>query len=65
MKAVGSRADRLTKSAESLQAVPEEMRDVLQQSSYEGRDYENEPGAQTLCKLLSDLAATTDVHKLI
>ena len=33
VKAVGSRADRLTKGAESLQAVPEEMRDVLQQLS--------------------------------
>ena len=40
------------------------MRDVLEQSSFEGRDYENELGAQTLCKLLSDLAATTDIQKL-
>ena len=40
------------------------MRDVLQQTSFENRDYENEPGAQTLCKLLSDLAVTTDVQKL-
>ena len=28
------------------------------------RDYESELGAQTLCKLLSDLSATTDVQKL-
>ena len=40
------------------------MRDVLEQSSFAGRDYENERGAQTLCKLLSDLAVTTDVQKL-
>ena len=40
------------------------MRDVLQQSSFESRDYENELGAQTLCKMLSDLAVTTDVQKL-
>ena len=40
------------------------MRDVLEQASFQGRDYENEPGAQTLCKLLSDLAATTDIEKL-
>ena len=65
VKAVGSRAERLTQVAESLQAVPEEMRDVLQQNFFESRDYENEPGGQTLCKLLSDLAATTDVYKLI
>ena len=64
VKAVGSRAERLTKVAESLQAVPEEMRDVLQQASHESRNYENEPGSQTLCKLLSDLAVTTDVQKL-
>ena len=64
MKAVGSRAERLTQVAESLQEVPEEMRDVLQQSSFESRDYENETGAQTLCKLLSDLAVTTDVQNL-
>ena len=56
--------ERLTQVAESLQAVPEEMRDVLQQTPFESRDYENEPGAQTLCKLLSDLAVTTDVQKL-
>ena len=41
------------------------MRGVLQQNIFEGLDYENELGAETLCKLLSDLAATTDVHKLI
>ena len=64
VKAVGSRAERLTQVAESLQAVPEEMRDVLQQTSFESRDYENEAGAQTLCKLLSDLAVTTDVQNL-
>ena len=64
VKAVGSRAERLTKVAQSLQEVPEEERDVLQQTSFDDRDYENEPGAQTLCKLLSDLAAATDVAKL-
>ena len=64
VKAVGSRAERLTQVVESLQAVPEEMRDALQQASFETRDYENEPGAQTLCKLLSDLAVTKDVQKL-
>ena len=40
------------------------MRGVLQQSIFEGLDYENELGAETLCKLLSDLAVTTDVQKL-
>ena len=64
VKAVGDRAERLTQVAESLQAIPEQMRDVLKQASFQGRDYENEPGAQTLCKLLSDLAATTDIEKL-
>ena len=64
VKAVGSRAEHLKKVAESLQAIPEEMRDVLQQASHESRDYENEPGAQTLCKLLSDLAVPNDVQKL-
>ena len=64
MSAVGSRATRLTQVAESLQAAPQESRDVLEQSSFESRDYENELGAQTLCKLLSDLVATTDVQKL-
>ena len=48
MKAVGSRAERLTQVVESLQAVPEEKRDVVQQITFETRDYENEPGAQTL-----------------
>ena len=47
VKAVGSRAERLTEVAESLQAVPEKMRDVLQQTSFDNRDYENEPGSQT------------------
>ena len=40
------------------------MRDALEQSSFETRDYENEVGAQTLCKLLSDLAVTIDVQNL-
>ena len=61
VKAVGSKAERLTQDAESLQAVPKENRDVLQQTC---RDYENEPGTQTLCKLLSDLSVTTDIQKL-
>ena len=64
VKAIGTRATRLAEVAESLQAVPKAMRDVLEQSSFEHRDYENEPGAQTLCKLLSDLAGTTDIQKL-
>ena len=64
VKAVGSRADHLTHVADSLQAIPKEKRDVLEQPSFEGRDYVNEPGAQILCKLLSDLVATTDIQKL-
>ena len=64
MRAVGSRATRLTQVAESLQGVPQASRDVLEQYAFQGRDYENELGAQTLCKLLSDLTATTDVQKL-
>ena len=64
VKAVGTRAERLTEVAESLQAIPEEMRDVLQQISFESRDYENEPAAQTLCKVLSDLAVTSNIQSL-
>ena len=64
MEAVDDRANRLTQVAETSQAIPQEKRDILQQSSFGSRDYENEPGVQTLCKLLCDLAATTDVHKL-
>ena len=64
MRAVGSRATRLTQVVESLQGVPQASRDVLEQYAFQSRDYENELGAQTLCKLLSDLAATTDVQKL-
>ena len=64
MEAVDDRAKRLTQVRESLQAIPQEKRDILQQSSFGSRDYENEPGAQTLCKLLSDLAATTDLQTL-
>ena len=64
VKAVGPRADALAQVATSLQSVPQEMRDVLQQSSVEHRDYASETGAQTLCKLLADLAVTTDVQKL-
>ena len=64
MEAVDDRAKRLTQVAETLQAIPQEKRDILQQSSFGSRDYENEPGAQTLCKLLSDLAATTDLQTL-
>ena len=52
MKSVGSRADRLSKLALSLQEVPEAERDVLQQPSYEGRDYSTGPGSETFCKLL-------------
>ena len=63
-RAVGSRATRLTQVAESLQGVPQASRDVLEQYAFQGRDYERELGAQTLCKLLSDLTATTDVQKL-
>ena len=64
MEAVDDRAKRLIQLGESLQAIPQEKRDILQQSSFGSRDYENEPGAQTLCKLLSDLAATTDLQTL-
>ena len=58
--AVGSKAERLTQVIASLQAVPKEQRDVL---TYSRRDYENEPATQTLCKLLSDLSATTNIQK--
>ena len=47
MEAVDDRAKRLTQVAETLQAIPQENRDILQQSSFGSRDYENEPGAQT------------------
>ena len=63
MEAVDDMANRLTQVAETLQAIPQEKRDILQQSSFGSRDYENEPGAQTLCKLLSDLAGTTDIGR--
>ena len=36
---------------------------VLQQSSAQHRELENELGAQTFCKMLSDVAATADVQK--
>ena len=64
VKAIGSKAKRLTEVAESLHSTPQGMRDVLVQSSFERRDYENEPGAQILCKLLSDLVDTKDTQKL-
>ena len=65
MEAVDERAKRLTQVAETLQAIPPGKREILQPSSFgNGRDYENEAGAQTLCKLLSDLAATTDLQTL-
>ena len=64
VRAVGSRATRLTQVAESLQGVPQASRDVLEQYAFQSRDYENELGAQTLCKLLSDLTAAADVQKL-
>ena len=64
VRAVGARATRLTQVVESLQGVPQASRDVLEQYAFQGRDYENELGAQTLCKLLSDLTAAADVQKL-
>ena len=64
MEAVDDRAKHLKQVAEDLQAVPQGMRDILQQSSFERRNYDNEPGVQTLCKLLSDLASTTDLQTL-
>ena len=64
MRTVGSRATRFTQVVESLQGVPQASRDVLDQYALQGRDYENELGGQTLCKLLSDLTVTTDVQKL-
>ena len=64
MRAVSPRATRLTQVAESLQGVPQALCDRLEQYAFQGRDYQNELGAQTLCKLLSDLAGTTDVQKL-
>ena len=64
VRAVGSRATRLTQVVESLQGVPQASRDVLEQYAFQGRYYENELGAQTPWKLLSDLTATTDVQKL-
>ena len=65
VNAVGSKATRLKQVAESLQVIPQESR-VMSLSNLlsKKRDYENELGAQTLCKLLSDLSATTDVQKL-
>jgi hypothetical protein len=57
VKAIGSRADRLSKLASSLQEVPEADRDVLQQPTYEGRDYSTERGSETVCKLLADMAS--------
>ena len=47
VRAVGSRATRLTQVAESLQGVPQAPRDVLEQYAFQSRDYENELGAQT------------------
>ena len=62
--ATGPRAKHLAEVAGSLQAIPQEQRDILQQATYEHHDYENEEGAQTLCKLLSELASITDISKL-
>ena len=62
--AVGKRADALAEVAEELLKIPKDKRDVLEQATYEARDYEHEPGQQTMCKLLQDLANTTDVHGL-
>ena len=62
-RAAGSRATRLTQVAESLQGAPQASRDAIEQYAFQGRDYGNELGGQTLCKLLSDLTATTDVQK--
>ena len=64
MEAVDDRAKHLKQVAEDLQAIPQGSRDILQQSSFERRNYDNEPGVQTLCKLLSDLASTTDLQTL-
>ena len=48
MRAVDDRAKHLKQVAEDLQAIPQEERDILQQSSFENRNYDNEPGVQTL-----------------
>ena len=64
VSAIGPRARHLAEVARSLQEIPQESRDVIEQPSFQSRDYENELGAQTLCKLLSDLAATTDLQTL-
>ena len=57
-KAVGARADRLSKLASSLHAVPEAERDVLQQPSHEDSD-DSTVGrvySGSLRELLADLA---------
>ena len=62
--AVGKRADRLVAAAEELVKIPKEKRHVLTQATHEARDYEHEPGQQTICKLLQDLTNVTDVQGL-
>ena len=64
IQAEDDRAKHLETIVEDLQLIPQKNRDILQQSSYERRNYDNEHGVQTLCKLLYDLASTTDLQTL-
>ena len=63
VKAMGPKAERLTRDSKTLQTVPQEGRDILEQASYEGRDYDKEEAKQSCCKILADLATAQDISE--
>ena len=65
VKAVGTRAEELAQSHAALHATPEEQREILPESFAPlERNYENEQGKETLCKILAAMSHNTNLKDL-
>ena len=64
MKAIGARASKLTGIAEQLHATPTQERVVLETAIGSGRNYKDELGMESFCKMLHSMTNKTNISSI-
>jgi hypothetical protein len=64
VKATGDRASKLTEIAKKLHETPAQERVVLETAIGSGRNYTDETGKETFCKMLTSMASKTNIRSI-
>ena len=64
VKAIGERASKLTEIAQQLHETPTQERVVLETAIGSGRNYKDELGKESFCKMLNSMSSKTNIRSI-